>query len=189
MTRREIFIILSIACFGLFILSGAYLWRENNLNAKELELKKEIFSQKAEELQKEEKAAPTNQAAPSVSKSANSAKTDPNQAAAAQARTQTPPATVPAAKTNSLSPPGCKVGDVVKMGNVEMVVVKSTSRHKVIDITLKGNTSGEPPKLVFTDTNRIIYEIPSDADVNVDVTEKTTVEKSPLLGEEEKAGK
>jgi hypothetical protein len=190
-TRREIFFIVSLTCFGIFILFGAYLLRGSSFHAKELEMNKQAHARQAEELLKEEKAAKINQVnsagsqpvAPTSQSTENPA---PVQTPAkAQNTTPSPATTTP--QISSFNAPGCKVGDVINLGNVEMVVTKTTAKHKVIAITLKGNSSSEPPKLVLTDNHRIIYEIPADVDVNVDVTEKTILEKSPLI--EQKAGK
>lgn len=200
MTRREIFFIVSIACFGIFILIGAYLWRGNAVYSKEIDINKEIYTKQAEELQKEEKAAKVSQANPVKTQSANPVGATANPPAAVNPTPAVTPGNVyntpsnpapPAAAKSSSSfiAPGCRVGDVVKLGDVEMIVTKSTARHKVIDITLKGNTSDQPPRLIRTENNRIIYEIPADVDVNVDVTEKTTIDKSPLFYGEQKAGK
>lgn len=199
MTRREIFIIVSLACLGIFILVGAFLWRENIINSKGIELNKESYTKQAEELQKEEKSTKVSQANPVKTNPANPVGSKANPPAAVnQTHAATPgnvqnqqsdPAPTAEVKSNNFIASGCKVGDVMKIGDVEMIVTKSTARHKVIDITLKGNTSEQPPKLVLTGNNRIVYEIPADVDVNVDVTEKTTIDKSPLFYGEQKAGK
>lgn len=200
MTKRDIFFIVSLACLGIFILFGAYLWRENYVYSKEMDQNKDLYTKQLEELQKEEKTAKVSQSSPSKTQPANSVGTTANPSAAVN-----PPAAVNSGNVQNPSPnpassssvknstlfiaPGAKVGDIVKLGEVEMIVTKSTARYKVIDITLKGNTPEQPPRLVLTDNNRIVYEIPADVDVNVDVTEKTTIDKSPLFYGEQKAGK
>lgn len=189
MTRREIFFIVSVACFGIFILIGGYLWRESQLQSQDIELNKQIYARQAEELKKEEEKAKTTPSAPSGNLSTKPAQPESNAAPAPQpAATATPG---PPAKKSTAVPPisnslltqGYKVGDVVKLGNVEMIVTKSTSKHKVIDITITGNAPGQPPKLVLLENNRIVYEIPADVDINVDVTEKATIEKAPTPSE------
>lgn len=193
MTRREIFFIVSLACLGVFILLGAYLLRGNPSYSKELESSQESFTKQLEELQKAEQTAKASQANSVKTQSTNpvSATTNPITAVTPGNVQNTQPGLAPtsAVKSNSFITPGCKVGDIVKLGEVEMIVTKSTARHKVIDITLKGNTPEQPPRLVLTENNRIVYEIPADVDVNVDVTEKTTIDKSPLFYGEQKAGK
>ncbi|WP_169726462.1 hypothetical protein [Desulfotruncus alcoholivorax] len=67
---------------------------------------------------------------------------------------------------------GTKVGDIIKFGDVEMQVTKAPARHKIIDITLSGNSFDQPPELIRSENNRIMYEIPADVDVHMDVTEK-----------------
>ena len=62
-----------------------------------------------------------------------------------------------------------------------MVVTKATNKHKVIDITITGNKSGQPPKPILVKPNRIVYEIPANVDLNVDLTEKTIIEKSSVF--------
>jgi hypothetical protein len=188
-TRREIFFIVSVACFGIFILIGGYLWRESQLQSQDIELNKQIYARQAEELKKEEEKAKTTPSAPSGNLSTKPAQPASNTAPAPQpAATATPG---PPAKKSTAVPPisnslltqGYKVGDVVNLGNVEMIVTKSTSKHKVIDITITGNAPGQPPKLVLLENNRIVYEIPADVDINVDVTEKATIEKAPTPSE------
>jgi len=182
MTRREIFLAGSLICLGIFILFGIYLWKENNANSKELELNKQTYARQAEELQNTDKKSKTSQATNSATASATTGKTS----------NTTSKSTQPAANSNNLFTAGCKVGDIIRFGDVEMIVTQSTVRHKVIDITLDGNNSAQPPRLVLSENNRIVYEIPADVDVNVDVTEKVEIEKSPLFNfnnEEKKAGK
>ncbi|MHB1044328.1 MAG: hypothetical protein ACYC0Q_16075 [Eubacteriales bacterium] len=196
MTRREIFFFVSLAYLGIFILIGAYLWKENRTYYRDLE---GINTSQAEDLQKEEtdfqvsqtysgKALATKQAPGSnASKGAavpgavSAGSTGTVKGAPAPAAPATTPAPAPAPAKSSNTALGAKVGDIVKLGDVEMIVTKSTARHKVIDITLKGNNSSQPPKLVLSDNNRIVYEIPVDVDVNFDVTEKTTIDKSPIF--------
>jgi len=191
MTRREIFLAGTLICLGIFILFGIYLWKENNADSKEVELNKQTYTRQATELQNAEK----NSTVPQT----NQASTQPAGSATGSANTEKTPNTTsrsaqPATNSNSLFNTACKVGDVIKFGDVEMLVTQSTVRHKVIDITLDGNNSAQPPRLVLSQNNRIVYEIPADVDVNVDVTEKIEIEKSPLLNninnkEEKKAGK
>lgn len=189
MTRREIFFIVSVACFGIFILIGGYLWRESQLQSQDIELNKQIYARQAEELKKEEEKAKTTPSAPSGNLSTKPAQPESNAAPAPQPAATAAPG--PPAKKSTAVPPisnslltqGYKVGDVVKLGNVEMIVTKSTSKHKVIDITITGNAPGQPPKLVLLENNRIVYEIPADVDINLDVTEKTTIEKAPTPSE------
>lgn len=189
MTRREIFFIVSVACFGIFILIGGYLWRESQLQSQDIELNKQIYARQAEELKKEEEKAKTTPSAPSGNLSTKPAQPESNAAPAPQPAATAAPG--PPAKKSTAVPPisnslltqGYKVGDVVKLGNVEMIVTKSTSKHKVIDITITGNAPGQPPKLVLLENNRIVYEIPADVDINVDVTEKATIEKAPTPSE------
>lgn len=185
MTRREIFFIVSVACFGIFILIGGYLWRESQLQSQDIELNKQIYARQAEELKKEEEKAKTTPSAPSGNLSTKPAQPASNTVPAPQpAATATPG---PPAKKSTAVPPisnslltqGYKVGDIIKLGNVEMIVTKSTSKHKVIDITITGNAPGQSPILVLLENNRIVYEIPADVDINVDVTEKATIEKAP----------
>ncbi len=195
MTRQEIFYVVSLACLGLFILLGIYIWKGSAVTPGETE----YIASQADDLadqgeskpqpQQESKgsgsdtaatttanqATPTAPSAVSSSTPKNTASTTTLSAEQSQAPKATPTA------NNSIIVPGCKVGDIITLGDVEMVVTKATSTHKVIDITITGNTSGQPPKLVLVDQNRIIYEIPADVDINVDVTEKAAIEKSPLF--------
>lgn len=193
MTRREIFYIVSLACLGVFILLGAYLLKENVSYSNEMQSSKEFYAGQTEELKKEGKKPKASQANPVKAPSTNpvSIATDPTTTTATGNVQNMQPDSAPQAalKSNSFITPGCKVGDIVKLGDVEMIVTKSTARHKVIDITLKGNTPEQPPKLILTENNRIVYEIPADVDVNMDVTEKTTIDKSPIFYGEQKAGK
>lgn len=190
MTKREIFYIVSLACLGVFILLGAYLFKGNVSYSNELQSSKELNAGQTEELKKEEKAPKASQTNP-VTPSTNPVSTATNLTTTTGNAQNMQPDSAPQAalKGNSFITPGCKVGDIVKLGEVEMIVTKSTAKHKVIDITLKGNTPEQPPRLVLAENNRIVYEIPADVDVNMDVTEKTTIEKSPLFNGEQKAGK
>ena len=72
---------------------------------------------------------------------------------------------------------GAKVGDIIKLGDVEMQLTKAPTRHKIIDITLSGNSFDQPPELIRSENNRIMYEIPADVDVHMDVTEKITFDQ------------
>lgn len=197
--RREIFYFVSLACLGIFILVVAYMWGESRAQSKIMAIDKEAFTQQVEETQNggSNPATPKNSTAKAQSTSTANTSTDTASAnpkaestttttvaAANQSNVQNPPSnsTSPVVVRNSYSiDPGSKVGDIVKLGDIEMIVTKSTARHKVIDITLKGNSADQPPRLVLTDNNRIVYEIPADVDVNVDVTEKTVTSKSPLF--------
>ena len=184
MTRREIFFIVSLVCLGIFILIGAYLWRENSINSKEMELNKENYSSEVEELQKKAATTEVTQDKSTENKTADPASTPKNQpTATTSGNTQNPQSNTapPADNSKSFAVPECKVGDVVKLGGAEMVVTKSAVRHKIIDITIKGSTSDQPPKLIRSEKNRITYEIPADVDINVDVTEKTVTDKAPLV--------
>ncbi|OPY57872.1 MAG: cytoskeletal protein RodZ [Pelotomaculum sp. PtaU1.Bin035] len=176
MTRRDFFITGSLIFLGIIILIGAYLWQGNNASSKEIENIKQTYAKQAEELQKEEKNTNTPQTNQANTKSGNSTQpaSNPTTPAATGSVPNSPsnPALSAEAKINSLTASGCKVGDTIKFGDVEMVVTKSPSKHKVIVITLKGNTADQPPQLITSGNNRIIYEIPADVDVNVDVTEK-----------------
>lgn len=191
MTRREIFLIVSLVCLGIFLLFGIYMWKETKANAKEMVFNKEIYTKQLEELQKEEQPAKTGQTgtANTHSSTANTG-VNPNTAATSSSpASSSNAASAAAAKINSLINSESKVGDTVKLGDVEMMVTKSTARHKVIEITLTGNTPQQQPKLILMEYNRILYEIPADVDVNVDITEKVVIDKSPIVYEEKKAGK
>ncbi|TEB09524.1 hypothetical protein [Pelotomaculum propionicicum] len=198
MTRREIFYCVSLACLGIFILVAAYMWGESRAQSKEIIFNKDSYSRQAEETANPVKSQPAN----SVSAATNPTVAASSTPASIPATTLTPavvatplttenpgnaqassanPAPTVTAKNNYFVATGTKVGEIVKIGDVEMIVTKSTARHKVIDITLKGNTSDQPPRLVLTENNRIVYEIPADVDVNMDVTEKTVVDKSPVF--------
>lgn len=207
MNKREIFFIVSLACLGIFILLGVYLWKENYASKKTVEFNKESYAGQAEDPRNGEKAAGaarTGQtqpagSVPAAKNTGTAATTGKGQDQPANPEAGANPGSVPgppsspslqaAAKINSIIASGSKVGDIIKFGDVEMVVTKSTARHKIIDITLKGNTSEQPPKLILSKDNRIIYEIPADVDINVNVTEKTVIDKSPPFYGGEKAGK
>jgi len=168
------------------------MWKETKANAKEMEFNKEIYTKQLEELQKEEQPAKTGQTGTAKTQSSNTADTgaNPNTAATSSSpASSSNAASAAAAKINSLINSESKVGDIVKLGDVEMMVTKSTARHKVIEITLSGNTPQQQPKLILMEYNRILYEIPADVDVNVDITEKVVIDKSPIVNEEKKAGK
>lgn len=202
MTRREIFYLVSLACLGLFILLGTYLWKESTVNSKEMELKREYYASQADN-----QATPENgelQSQPdskgNVSSMPGSPPVNPKANTLPDTATSTSPTSVAPAATPSKAPnpmpisttqnniivPGCKVGDKVLLGDVELVVTKTTETYKVIDITIKGNTSGQPPKPVLVDQNRIVYEIPADVEINIDLTDKTTIDKSPIFYDTEK---
>lgn len=211
MTRREIFFIVSLACSGIFILIGAYLLGESRAHLQEMAFNQESYAQQEDEKANGSNNLKTSQTNPVKVQPTNTANTTTNQTAPASPKAALTPtaAANPAASANPgnvqnplsntassanvnnnyFFGPGCKVGDIVKLGDVEMIVTKSTARYKVIDITLKGNTSAQPPRLVLTDNNRIVYEIPADVDVNLDVTEKSVIDKSPLFNGDQKAGK
>lgn len=196
MTKREMFFIISLACLGIFILIGAYLLGESRAYSKEIAVKESFAQQESEtpngsdnSKTSQNNSVPTNTANTTTNPTSSaSPKTATNSTAAAtpdsvKNQSSSPTPTPATAKINYSFIPGSKVGDIVKIGDVEMIVTKSTARHKVIDITLKGNTSNQPPRLVLTDNNRIVYEIPADVDVNMDVTGKTVVDKSPFYGQ------
>jgi len=192
MSRREILFVGLLVCLGIIIIFGAYLWKSNNANSKEMEANKQTYAKQAEELQKAEKTGKSPQVNPAGTQNTNSTQpaanpTTPATTSIVPNQPSTIAPTASAKSTNSIAS-GSKVGDIIKLGDVEMVVTKSTSKYKVIDITLKGNTPDQPPKLILTENNRIVYEIPADVDVDVNVTEKTKVEQSPFF-EEKKAGK
>ncbi len=193
MTRREIFFIVSLVCLGIFLLFGTYMWKETKANAKEMEFNKETYTKQLEELQKEEQAAKTGQTGTANTQPSSPANTavNPNTAATSSGspKVSSNAAAAAASKINSLINSESKVGDIVKLGDVEMIVTKSTARHKVIEITLTGNTPQQQPKLILMEYNRILYEIPADVDVNVDITDKIVIDKSPIVDEEKKAGK
>lgn len=177
-TRRDIFFVASLAFFGLIILMGIFLWRESALSSKELEFNREAYAKQLEELQKEADDAKASQATPGKNQPA---KTPSNAEKAEIAQNQPSKPAPAAAAKGSVIVPGSKVGDIIKMGDVEMIVTQASARHKVIEINLKGNTSIQAPKLLVSENNRIVYEIPADVDVNVNITEKISVEKSPLF--------
>ena len=182
MNKREIFYLVSLACLGVFILIGIYLWQESNVYSREMEFNREYYAKQAEELAKKET---NNSPSPAAANSPGASTSKPAAPASPGPVAQPPPPAAapkpaPAANTNII-PPGCKVGDVVKMGDLEMVVTKATNKHKVIDITITGNKSGQPPKPILVKPNRIVYEIPANVDLNVDLTEKTIIEKSSVF--------
>lgn len=204
MTRQEIFYMVSLACLGLFILLGVYIWESSAANPVEAEFIAGQADVTAEQWMSEPQpaqdlkaggpdtaaAASVNQGTPAATGAATApaapsavpGSPPPNTASVAipSAAQNQAPKTTPAANS-SIIVPGCKVGDIITLGDVEMMVTKTTNTHKVIDITITGNTSGQLPKLVLVDQNRIVYEIPADVDINVDLTEKTVIEKSPLF--------
>lgn len=207
MTRREIFFLVSLAIFSVYILIGAYLWNESCAFAK---IRDGIYARQTEDLQKEEKdvivpqdysvkslfikpsqaAANTKAAGAYGAAGAGSAGTVQAAPGSVQRSSPAPVSPVsPSPVINVYSAMGAKVGDLVKLGDVEMIVIKSTAKHKVIDITLKGNDTGQPPRLVLSTNDRIVYEIDADVDVNMNVTEKTTIDKSPIFYGVQKAGK
>ncbi|MDF9407874.1 hypothetical protein L7E55_05790 [Pelotomaculum isophthalicicum JI] len=192
MSKKEIQLIGLLACLGFVIIIGVYLWRGASANSKEMETSKQAYAKQIEDLQKAGKTDKSTQANSAGAQSTNSTQSAANQTTPAAtsaipnpAPTSTPASTVKS--TNSIAA-GSKVGDIVKLGDVEMVVTKSTTKYKVIDITLNGNTPDQPPKLLLTENNRIIYEIPADVDVDVNVTEKTKTDQSPLFNGVKKAG-
>ncbi|OPX88879.1 MAG: hypothetical protein A4E52_01160 [Pelotomaculum sp. PtaB.Bin013] len=192
MSKKEIQLIGLLACLGFVIIIGVYLWRGASANSIEMETSKQAYAKQIEDLQKAGKTDKSTQANSAGAQSTNSTQSAANQTTPAAtsaipnpAPTSTPASTVKS--TNSIAA-GSKVGDIVKLGDVEMVVTKSTTKYKVIDITLNGNTPDQPPKLLLTENNRIIYEIPADVDVDVNVTEKTKTDQSPLFNGVKKAG-
>ena len=211
MTRQEVFYMVSLACLGLFILLGVYIWKSSAAAPVETE----YLAGQTENLTEQGKSEPqppqesknsgsdmtapatANQGTPATPGTATTVKQAtpaapdavPGSAPKNTASTTAPsaavqsqaPKTTPTTSNNNIVVPNCKVGDTITLGDVEMVVTKATKTHKVIDITITGNTSGQPPKLVLVDQNRIIYEIPADVDINVDLTEKAAIEKSSLF--------
>jgi biotin carboxyl carrier protein len=188
-TRREIFYFVSLACLGIFILVAAYMWGESRAQSKIMASDQESISQQSETTKpqnnsvKAQSASTANTAAAQKTSSDQKAESTPTASANTGTVQNQTSSTAPAAvvKNNYFVGQGSKVGDIVKIGDIEMIVTKSTARYKVIDITLKGNTAEQPPRLVLADNNRIVYEIPADVDVNMDVTEKTVTSKSPLF--------
>ncbi len=194
LTKRDIFFLVSVAFLGIFILTAAYLWRENYVYSRELAASTGNYAKQTEELLREEKNAGVtskqDNSQPGSTANPSAAVNQPSAANPGNIQNQPANPAQPTAVKNSSSftAPDTKVGDIVKLGEVEMIVTKSTAKHKVIDITFKGNTREQPPKLVLTENNRIVYEIPADVDVNVDITEKTVIDKSPLFYNDQKAG-
>lgn len=198
MTRREIFHLVSLVCLGIFVLIGTYLWKESRVYSNEKELERHYYARQTQEMAEANEAqspskSSTNDTSNPGTSTANPTPANPGSAAqqltsAGAAPTPAPLLTAPSTPTqpdptptaNNIVAPGCKVGDIVKLGDVEMVVTKTTNKHKVIDITIMGNTSGKQPKRVLVEPNRIIYEILEDVDINVDLTEKTVIEESPI---------
>lgn len=193
MKKRNIFFAISLACLAVFVLFCAYLLKGDNVYSKETEsvqntpakqnVKQDV---KQEEQQKKASSAGPVPAVTSPATPAVQYMDNPQQAVNQS---------IPPAEDNNTSAenncfvPGCEVGDIVKLGDVELLVTRATSKYKVIEITIKGNELEQKPKLVLQEPNRIIYEIPADVDINVDVTEKVQVNKSSLLDEGKKAGK
>jgi len=185
-----------LVCLGFAIIIGAYLWRGASANTKEIEASRQTYAKQTEELQKAGKTDKSSQTNTSGAQNSNNSPNNTQPAAnqANPANTSTvqnqSPISTPAATLKGISSiaTGSKVGDVIKMGDVEMVVTKATTKYKVIEITLNGNTPDQPPKLLLTENNRIVYEIPADVDVDVNVTEKTKTEQSPLFNGTKKAG-
>ncbi len=166
MKRRNIFFAISFVCLSIFILSCAYLIKEDNTYSN---------AQQEEEQQKE---ASNTEPVPAIVNPVTPATkyTDSPQQTTSQLIT-------PAEDNNAVIEdnylvPGCKVGDIVKLGDVELLVTQATERYKVIEIAIEGNESGEQPKLILQEPDKIIYEIPADVDVNVDVSEKVHINKS-----------
>lgn len=192
MIRRDIFFVASLAFFGLFLFFGVYLWSADGASSQDSGYT--IDAKQAEESQKEEKTVAVLQPsiAPDYLTGPVSPVKNPQIATNLEDDSVLPSstATQKTAKTNSnFIAPGSKVGDKVTIGDIEMVITKTTARHKVIDIILKGNNSNEQPKPLRVEKDQITYEIPADVDVNIDITEEITVDESPLLSEEQKAGK
>lgn len=191
MTTRGIFFAGSLICLGIFILLGIYIWKGSGADTTETELNKQTYTKQSQDLPKAETGVNTSKTNPVGTQSAGTGKPAASTTMTAENTSSQAAnsASSSATKGNKLFSSGYKVGDLIKLGDVEVVVTKSTSRHKVIDITLEGNSSDQPPKLVLSKSNRIVYEVPADVDVNIDVTEKTAIDQSPLLDNEKEAGK
>ncbi|HBC94006.1 MAG TPA: hypothetical protein DCZ10_14195 [Pelotomaculum sp.] len=188
MTRREIFFIISLVCLGIFLLIGACLWRQNISAAKAPDNYQDSRSSQSEIARQTTnttgtqtnsagaKDKTTATASPKINPPVQS--TNPTtEANSAPAASSAAPAT--ALINNVIIPQEYQVGEFVKLGGLEMIVTKSTTRHKIIDITLTGNDTA--PKIILNEKNHIIYEVPADTSVNMDVSEKVVVEKSPLF--------
>lgn len=180
MSRRETILIIFLAVLSFLFIVGAYQIQQKdaqkekgnkvNLNAGA----EEITGKKEENITKENKI---------------------KNAAGTAGKENVPgaelPQPVPGAPAGSKSRPnpfGYKVGDVVRFGDVEMIVTRSVVNNKVIDITIAGNDSKQLPKLVSIDNNRIIYEVPAVTDVSVAVRDKATVEEKQVFSGKEEAG-
>lgn len=180
----------SLACLGLFILLGIYIWKSSAATPVKMEYYAGQDAGQAGDPAGQETGEP--QSRPNTKgNSTNTAETKKvNHATPAKpgavygstsqnAASTTTPSTaqnqIPKTNTTAnggINVPGSKVGDIIKIGDVEMVVTKVANTHKIIDITLTGNTTGQPPKLVLVDQNRIVYEIPAGVDIKVDLKEK-----------------
>lgn len=180
MTKRNVFFIVSIACLGIFILFGAYVWQGDTVYSNEVNTSNEAYAEQAKE--------PQENAIVLEDQPVKIAETLPVPATPYYTSESQEPSTPELQDKTSI--PGAKVGDIIKLGDVEMLVTKAPVRHKIIDITVEGNTSDKPPKLIRAENNQIIYEIPADVDIKMDVTEKITFDKSALYyeNEDKKAG-
>lgn len=142
----------SIACLGVLILCGTFIWKEEAVYVKESSAAIESDTNVTEPQKTAAvPAAPYYSANPQLSPQPD------------------PPENVPIS--------GAKVGDIIKLGDVEMQVTKAPARHKIIDITLNGNSFDQPPELIRSENNRIMYEIPADVDVHMDLTEKIILDQ------------
>ncbi len=172
MARREITLIIALAAISIFFIVGVYQIQQKGAysSSKSYNTATEEVISKGKE--KEQKTNMKNSDTESI---------DEENAPEIEL-----PLPSPASKKNKLNPFGYKVGDVIRFGDVEMVVTKSVVNNKIIDITIKGNDSKQPPKLVSIDNNRIIYEVPAVTDVNVAVRDKASVEENPVFSKKEK---
>ncbi|SFG88924.1 hypothetical protein SAMN05660649_03031 [Desulfotomaculum arcticum] len=137
----------SIACLGVLILCGTFIWKgETGYGEESI-----AANESAAEVAEPQKTA----AAPAT----------PYYSASPQPSPQPDP-------LEQMFISGAKVGDIIKLGDVEMQVTKAPAKHKVIDLTLSGNSLNQSPELIRSENNRIMYEIPADVDVHLDITEK-----------------
>ncbi|TEB06617.1 hypothetical protein Psch_00149 [Pelotomaculum schinkii] len=198
MTRREIFFIVSLICLGIFLLIGACLWRQSISPIKAADNYQDSQRRQSEIVQTDNNASQTSKTTSAQTNSGGAKdKTTATTSPATSPKTNPPvQSTNPATATNSAPAPSSaaqatalinnviipqeyQVGEFVKLGGLEMIVTKSTTRHKIIDITLTGNDT--TPKIILNEKNHIIYEVPADTSVNMDISEKVVVEKSPLF--------
>lgn len=163
MNRRDIFFVTSLACLGLFLLLGIFLWKESMIRSQELDKNQEVYASQLEELKKQENSAGTGAA------QAGQEKDQPVNTTSAPAATDK---TAPAQSTATKPVPA------------------ATAKHKVIEINLKGAKAEQSPKLVTSQHDKIVYEVPADVDVNVLIIELISAKKSPAnYNKEHKAAK